>query len=166
MMCSRLLRQSGGTIAGGGDNALSRRFSGLIERTVEFYHRSLLWVLRRQRATLLVTLATLAATIFLYIVIPKGFLPLQDTGLITAVTEACTDVSFDEMQRRQSEIEAIIRAESRRHQRRFGDRRQPDQRHAQCRPPGHHLEAAASAQQSRGRDHRAAARRGRRPFLA
>ena len=110
MMCSRLLRQSGGSIAGGGDNALSRRFSGLIERTVEFYHRSLLWVLRRQRATLLVTLATLAATIFLYIVIPKGFLPLQDTGLITAVTEASTDVSFDEMQRRQSEIEAIIRA--------------------------------------------------------
>ena len=61
--------------------------------------RSLLWVLRHQRATLLVTLVTLAATILLYIVIPKGFLPLQDTGLITAVTEAGTDVSFDEMQR-------------------------------------------------------------------
>ena len=120
----------------------SRRFSGLIERTVEFYHRSLLWVLRHQRATLMVTLATLAATIWLYIVIPKGFLPLQDTGLITAVTEACTDVSFDEMQRRQSEIEAMIRAESRCHRRRFGDRRQPDQRHAQCRPSRHHPEAA------------------------
>ena len=58
-------------------------------------------MLRRQRATLLVTLATLAATIVLYIVMPKGFLPLQDTGLITAVTEAGTDVSFAEMQRRQ-----------------------------------------------------------------
>ena len=104
MMCGRLLRHGGG-----GDNALSRRFSGLIERTVAGYHRSLLWVLRRQRETLIVTLATLAATIFLYIVMPKGFLPLQDTGLITAVTEAGTDVSFDEMQRRQNEVEAIIR---------------------------------------------------------
>ena len=113
MMCSRLLRQSGGSIGGGGgDNALSRRFSGLIDRTVEAYHRSLIWVLRRQRETLLVTLATLAATIFLYIVMPKGFLPLQDTGLITAVTEAGTDVSFNEMQRRQNEVEAIIRADA------------------------------------------------------
>jgi len=42
-------------------------------------------------------------------VVPKGFLPLQDTGLVTAVTEANTDVSFDEMQRRQNEIEAILR---------------------------------------------------------
>jgi multidrug efflux pump len=107
MMCSRLLRHSGG-----GDNALARRFSGLIERTVEAYHRSLIWVLRRQRETLLVTLATLAATIFLYIVMPKGFLPLQDTGLITAVTEAGTDVSFNEMQRRQNEVEAIIRTDA------------------------------------------------------
>src|ERR1700687_4704876 len=107
MMCSRLLRHSGG-----GDNALARRFSGLIERTVEAYHRSLIWVLRRQRETLLVTLATLAATIFLYIVMPKGFLPLQDTGLITAVTEAGTDVSFAEMQRRQNEVEAIIRTDA------------------------------------------------------
>ncbi|HEY4974667.1 MAG TPA: efflux RND transporter permease subunit, partial [Steroidobacteraceae bacterium] len=106
MMCSRLLRHSSG-----GDNALARRFSGLIERTVEAYHRSLIWVLRRQRETLLVTLATLAATIFLYIVMPKGFLPLQDTGLITAVTEAGTDVSFAEMQRRQNEVEAIIRTD-------------------------------------------------------
>ena len=111
MMCSRLLRQSGGSIGGGGDNALSRHFSGLIDRTVEVYHQSLLWVLRRQRETLIVTLVTLAATIFLYIVMPKGFLPLQDTGLITAVTEAGTDVSFDEMQRRQSRVETIIRAD-------------------------------------------------------
>jgi len=112
MMCSRLLRQGGGSVGGGGDNALARRFSGLIERTVEAYHRSLVWVLRHQRETLLVTLATLAATIFLYIVMPKGFLPLQDTGLITAVTEAGTDVSFNEMQRRQNEVEAIIRTDA------------------------------------------------------
>ena len=88
-----------------------RRFHDLLERTVEFYHRSLVWVLRHQRATLLVTLATLVATILLYIVMPKGFLPLQDTGLITAVTEAGTDVSFSEMQRRQQTVEAAIRTD-------------------------------------------------------
>jgi multidrug efflux pump len=109
MMCSRLLRQ--GEERGGGvaDNVITRRFSSLLDRTVKGYHRSLIWVLRHQRETLLVTLVTLAATIFLYIIIPKGFLPLQDTGLITAVTEASTDVSFDEMQRRQGEIESVIR---------------------------------------------------------
>jgi multidrug efflux pump len=112
MMCSRLLRQAGASVGSGGDNAIMRRFHDLLERTVEFYHASLLWVLRRQRATLLVTLATLAATIFLYIIIPKGFLPLQDTGLITAVTEAGTDVSFSEMQRRQSQVEAAIRTDA------------------------------------------------------
>ena len=60
----------------------------------------------------MVTLITLAATILLYIMIPKGFLPLQDTGLITAVTEANTDISFDAMQREQDDIAAIIRKDS------------------------------------------------------
>ncbi len=112
MMCSRLLRQ--GEEHGGGlaDNIVTRRFRDLIERTVAFYERSLHWVLRRQRETLLVTLATLAATILLYVAMPKGFLPLQDTGLITAVTEANTDVSFDAMQREQADIEAIVRKDA------------------------------------------------------
>ena len=111
MMCSLLLRatEGPGRLT---DNAVTRWFSGLLDRTIEFYHRSLIWVLHRQWQTLLVTLVTLAATIFLYVIIPKGFLPLQDTGLITAVTEASTDVSFDEMQRRQNEIEALIRADA------------------------------------------------------
>ena len=67
--------------------------------------------MRRQRETLIVTLVTLVATILLYIIIPKGFLPLQDTGLITAVTEAGTDVSFAEMQRRQRVVEDAIRSD-------------------------------------------------------
>ena len=74
-----------------------------IDRMVEFYHRTLLWVLQHQRATLLVTFATIAVTLILYVVAPKGFLPLQDTASITAVTEAGPDVSFAEMQSRQSE---------------------------------------------------------------
>jgi multidrug efflux pump len=107
MMCGRLLRQTEERPRG----ALSRGFDGLMERTIEGYHHSLRWVLRHQAATLLVTLLTLAATIALYVVIPKGFLPLQDTGVITAVTEASTEVSFDEMTRRQHEIEDIVRAD-------------------------------------------------------
>ena len=108
MMCGRLLRESDEERPQG---ALGRRFSALVERTVDFYHRSLQWVLRHQGGTLAVTLATLAATIALYVAMPKGFLPLQDTGLITAVTEAGSDVSFAEMQRRQRAIEDIIRAD-------------------------------------------------------
>ncbi|MGA2289600.1 efflux RND transporter permease subunit, partial [Bradyrhizobium sp.] len=105
MMCSRLLRHAGGETAVPGLAAVS----GLIDRMVDFYHRTLLWVLRRQRATMLVTLATLAATLILYVVAPKGFLPLQDTASITAVTEAGPDVSFAEMQRRQTEAAAAIK---------------------------------------------------------
>ena len=109
MMCGRLLRL--GHVNASGSNPLTRRFQNLTSRTVEAYRQSLEWVLRRQGATLAVTLATLAATIFLYLIIPKGFLPLQDTGLITAVTEAGTDVSFAEMQRRQHQVETIVRAD-------------------------------------------------------
>ncbi|HUL87173.1 MAG TPA: efflux RND transporter permease subunit [Pseudolabrys sp.] len=111
MMCARLLRHTRDESAGAATNAFTARFHELTERTVELYRQSLEWVLRRQPETLIVTLATLVATIFLYVVVPKGFLPLQDTGLITAVTEAGTDVSFTEMQRRQQLVEDAIRGD-------------------------------------------------------
>ena len=107
MMCSRLLRHT----TDRGESVFTRRFHAWTERTIEAYRRSLEWVLRHQRETLIVTLATLAATILLYVITPKGFLPLQDTGLITAVTEAGTDVSFAEMQRRQRLVEDVIRGD-------------------------------------------------------
>jgi len=107
MMCGRLLREDEGESS----NAVTRGFHRLIDATVQAYRRSLEWVLRHQAGTLLFTLITLAATVLLYVVVPKGFLPLQDTGLITAVTEAGTDVSFAEMQRRQHEVEAAIRGD-------------------------------------------------------
>jgi len=107
MMCGRLLRRGSDRPPG----ALAQRFNGYVEQTVDAYRRTLLWVLQRQRATLMVTLATLAATVLLYIIIPKGFLPLQDTGMITAVTEVGTDVSFTEMQRKQQQVEAAIRSD-------------------------------------------------------
>ncbi|MEJ2623745.1 MAG: efflux RND transporter permease subunit [Pseudolabrys sp.] len=110
MMCGRLLRarQSGhdGEPARG---RLARVFASMLDRVVDFYHDSLQWVLRHSFGTLMVTLATLAATIALYVVMPKGFLPLQDTGLITAITEAGPSVSFAEMQRRQHLVENAIR---------------------------------------------------------
>ena len=109
MMCARILRHV--EDSGGASNAFTTRFHELIDWTIEAYRRSLEWVLQRQRETLILTLATLVATILLYIVIPKGFLPLQDTGLITAVTEAGTDVSFTEMQRRQRVVEDAIRSD-------------------------------------------------------
>ena len=107
MMCGRLLRRG----KEGDGNRWTKTFEDYTDRTVELYRRSLVWVLLRQRATLIVTLITVAMTIGLYVIIPKGFLPLQDTGQITAVTEASVDVSFAEMQRRQTQIEAIVRAD-------------------------------------------------------
>jgi multidrug efflux pump len=105
MMCSRILRHQAATAG----NALSRFFNRAIDITVEGYGRSLQWVLGHQPTTLLVTLATLVATIELYVAMPKGFLPAQDTSLIFAVSEAGTEVSFAQMQRLQSQIEDEIK---------------------------------------------------------
>lgn len=105
MMCSRLLRH----VPEKKENPVSAKFTALIDRTVEAYGRTLEWVLRHQRATLITTAITLAATILLYIAIPKGFLPQQDTGLISAVTEAGPEVSFAEMQRLQGLVADAIR---------------------------------------------------------
>jgi multidrug efflux pump len=105
MMCSRILRHR--TESAG--NAVSRFFNEAVDYVVERYRLSLEWVLRHQVLTLLTTLATLVATIWLYIVIPKGFLPPQDTGLIVAVSEAGAEVSFAQMQRLQAQVEAAIR---------------------------------------------------------
>jgi multidrug efflux pump len=107
MMCSRLLRHAGEELTVPGLAAISRSIDGM----VDIYRRTLLWVLRHQRATLLVTLATIVATLLLYVVAPKGFLPLQDTASITAVTQAGPDVSFAEMQSRQSEAADAIKAD-------------------------------------------------------
>ena len=105
MMCSRLLRDNSNSAAG----TLTRRLNRAVERAVDGYHASLEWVLRHERATLLVTIATLVATVWLYAVVPKGFLPIQDSGLIKAVTEAGPEVSYAQMQQLQQNIADIIR---------------------------------------------------------
>ncbi|KZD21374.1 efflux RND transporter permease subunit [Tardiphaga robiniae] len=107
MMCSRLLKHTKDEWQVPGLGAVSR----FIDRMVAFYHRTLLWVLQHQPATLVVTFLTIVATLGLYVIAPKGFLPLQDTASITAVTEAGADVSFAEMQSRQSAAAAAIQAD-------------------------------------------------------
>jgi multidrug efflux pump len=105
MMCAKLLRPENHE----GGNRVTRWFNDIVDRTVAGYGRSVEWVLRHQTMTLIATAITVAATIGLYVVVPKGFLPLQDTGLITAVTEAGTEVSFAEMQRLQQVVAETIR---------------------------------------------------------
>jgi multidrug efflux pump len=107
MMCSRLLRH----VEAGRENPLTRPFNRALDWVVEGYRLSLEWVLRRQTMTILVTAATLALTIWLYIIIPKGFLPAQDTGLISAVTEGGPEVSFEEMQRLQTRVVDAIKGD-------------------------------------------------------
>jgi HAE1 family hydrophobic/amphiphilic exporter-1 len=81
-----------------------RAFDALIDR----YARGLDVVLRHQFATLMVFLATVALTVILFIYIPKGFFPQQDTGLITGISEASQDISFQEMLKRQEELGKIV----------------------------------------------------------
>ncbi len=107
MMCSRLLKNVHDEWQVPGLAAISRGIDGM----VAFYHRTLLWVMKHQPATLVVTFITIAATLGLYVIAPKGFLPLQDTASITAVTEAGPDVSFAEMQSRQTAVAAVIQVD-------------------------------------------------------
>jgi len=101
MMCAKMLRSEGETRF---QKSLEGIFDGLLER----YDRSLLWVLRHQRGTILVALATVVVTGILFVQIPKGLLPIQDTGLIIGVTDAAQDISFKEMANRQKELSEVL----------------------------------------------------------
>ena len=103
MMCSRLL--SAGEHEGG---RLGRLFGRFMDAVIRGYGRSLEFVLRHQPATLFVALITLVITIWLYVIMPKGFLPDQDTGAITAVIEGGPQISFAEMSRLQGDVAAIV----------------------------------------------------------
>jgi multidrug efflux pump len=77
-------------------------------RIIAFYGRTVKWVLKHQTATLLVTAGTLVLTLFLYVIVPKGFFPVQDTGVILGISEAPDYVSFESMAQRQQELTKII----------------------------------------------------------
>jgi multidrug efflux pump len=105
MMCAKLLRRD----PNHGAAASPGLFTRMVDATIAAYGRSVEWVLGQRILTLLVTAATLVLTIHLYIIAPKGFLPLQDTGLVTAVLEAGQQVSFDEMSKLTTEVADRIR---------------------------------------------------------
>lgn len=105
MMCAFLLKhKSTSGTANHSDGSQGWLFSWLLR----FYDVTLRWTLRHQRFTMLVFLATLAATVILYIQIPKGFFPLQDSGVILGMTETSQDTSFESMRAKQSQLNAIL----------------------------------------------------------
>ena len=78
------------------------------ERVIEFYGRTLKWVLKHQTATLLATAGALLLTLYLYVIVPKGFFPVQDTGVILGVSEAAQNVSFANMEQLQEKLAGVI----------------------------------------------------------
>jgi multidrug efflux pump len=80
----------------------------MFDRIIEAYGRSLQWVLRYQTATLFVALGTLVLTIILYIIVPKGFFPVQDTGIIQGFSQAPESISFEAMSERQQKLAEVI----------------------------------------------------------
>ena len=106
MMCGRLLRRETGP-----PGRIARISEAGFEAMLTAYRHTLDWSLRVPRLMLLIALATLGGTLYLYVVVPKGFLPSQDTGVIVAVTEAEGSVSIPRMAVLQEQAAAIVRAD-------------------------------------------------------
>jgi multidrug efflux pump len=104
MMSARLLKPPSQRRQGRFYRASERAFEAVIAR----YGTTLQWVLRHQTATLIVTVGTLVLTILLYVFVPKGFFPVQDTGVILGVSEAPESVSFTAMAERQQALARVI----------------------------------------------------------
>jgi multidrug efflux pump len=104
MMSARLLKHTPPEQQGRFYHVSERAF----ERTIAAYDRTLQFVLRWQNATLLVAAAMLVLTLLLFVVIPKGFFPIQDTGVIQGISEASQTASFDEMSRLQQQLASVI----------------------------------------------------------
>jgi multidrug efflux pump len=104
MMCAKLLKHR--------KEGEKGRFYEVTEdyynRVIAFYGRTVKFVLKHQTATLLITFGTLVLTLLLYVIVPKGFFPVQDTGVILGVSEAPDSVSFEAMAQRQQELAKII----------------------------------------------------------
>jgi multidrug efflux pump len=105
MMCARLLKAKGAKKKHSRLHAASERW---FEAMLRAYDRGLQWVLHRQFLTLMVAVATLVGTILLYVVVPKGLLPQQDTGLVVGVTDSAQSISFKAMSSRQQAVAAIV----------------------------------------------------------
>jgi multidrug efflux pump len=86
------------------DTAFGRRSKAVIDGVIARYDRALTWVLDRQAATMIVALATLAVTVILFLLIPKGLFPTQDTGLVQAVTQTNQEISYQGMAKAQQAV--------------------------------------------------------------
>ena len=104
MMCSRLLKHT----PEASQTRLFRVTEGAWNSVLHLYDRTLKVVLRHQFTTLVVAISTLVLTIYLYVVIPKGFFPIQDTGVIQGISEAAQTVSFPQMSSQQQQLAKII----------------------------------------------------------
>lgn len=104
MMCARILRHTP-------EEKQGRFFRGsqrLFDRVIQSYGRTLRWVLNHQTPTLVVAVATLVLTVLLYLIVPKGFFPVQDTGAILGISEAPQSISFLGMAKEQQALARVI----------------------------------------------------------
>ena len=104
MLCARLLHPAAEEAPGRMRRWSDRQF----QATIDAYGRALTWVLAHQRLTLLVAVLTVVFTGVLYVVVPKGFFPVQDTGLIQGVSQAAQSISFQGMAERQQTLGKVI----------------------------------------------------------
>ncbi len=107
MMASRLLRPEAGRRHGRAWRASERFFAWMVRG----YDRGLTWVLDHERVMLLATVGAVALTVFLYVVVPKGLFPQQDTGQLMGMSEAPQDISFPAMKERQEALNRVVQAE-------------------------------------------------------
>src|SRR6266540_4303279 len=109
MLCARVLR----THHEGEKKQIwvLRAFEAMFNSWVRAYEWSLERVIRYKVITLIVTFATIGGTVYLYLVVPKGFFPIEDTGLVIGITEGATDISFKSMVEHQAKVAEIVRAE-------------------------------------------------------
>ncbi|KTB62464.1 multidrug transporter [Pseudomonas fluorescens] len=108
MMCARLLKREPKEEE---QSRFYKASGAWIDWLIARYGSMLQWVLKHQPLTLLVAIATLGLTVFLYMVVPKGFFPVQDTGVIQGISEAPQSISFAAMSQRQQELAKIILAD-------------------------------------------------------
>ena len=105
MMCGAILRP------GGGESRLAAALDTAFRRSLRSYDTGLRWALRHPRIMLAIMAATMAATVYLYLTIPKGFFPQQDNGLIVGTTEAAPGISYAAMVERQRALARVIMAD-------------------------------------------------------
>ena len=105
MMCSRFLRHESSADR---PNRFFRWLESSFDALHRAYERRLTWVLRHERLMLTVTVGTMVATVILYIIVPKGFFPIEDTGQMMAVVEGSQDISFLSLRDKQEQVAAIV----------------------------------------------------------